>query len=100
MGFVAAFPFSGRVYAARLGAPTTRCVNAAAKRGSSELSLPENSQQHADACGDQKGLDRLFLDIFFQAAFPFLRALPALFVVIVGLIAQLLELLACGIANL
>src|SRR5437763_16292608 len=62
--------------------------------------LPAQSQQHADAGGDQDGLQRLLMDVALPALFPLLCALPALVVVLRGLVAELVVSLSRHVAAL
>src|SRR5690242_19300567 len=62
--------------------------------------LPQDAQEHPYAGGDQQRLDRLFLNVRFQALFPLLCHFAALIVIFPRLTAELLILLPRLIAHL
>src|SRR4051794_24982674 len=62
--------------------------------------LPQEPQHHADAGGDEDGLQRLLVHVLFEALLPLLRLVAALLVVVLRLVAELLVALRRGFAGL
>src|SRR5213080_655597 len=61
--------------------------------------LPEDAEHEADAGGNHQLLDRLLVNVLFQALLPFLCLLAALIIILAGGIAQVLVLLGGRVAN-
>src|SRR4051812_14672829 len=62
--------------------------------------FPEEAEEHADAGGDEDGLDGLFVDVGFEGFLPLGGLFAALVVVVGGLLAEVVVLFAGGVAVL